>query len=423
MPLCTATAPAPSPSVGAGRAADAELFSVAPMMDYTDRHFRHMMRLVSRRAVLYSEMVVANAVHHTLGQMQTGSNEPMIDRWYACSDGHDFGAPRDVLQLGGSEAFTLASASRSALAFPYSAINLNCGCPSERVAGAGAFGASLMRNPEHVASLCAAMGEAVGGKIPITVKCRIGVDDDDSYEQLRNFVDVVSGAGVSHFIVHARKAILNMKLTPAENRVVPPLRHDIVHALVADYESQGIRFTLNGGIGSLPDAEKHLTASPRLEGIMIGRDVCNRPFYYAHVDRVLYSATGAPLADGGLAPSRGEVLTAYAAYAREQLRLGARENGLIKPIHNLFFGVQGARAFRRHLSVLVQEKGARAAVLSFEEAAAHCIPDYAMSVRADAEAWDAPEREWDGVARPPYGGDEGKEPQQRLAVEPGCAAA
>jgi tRNA-dihydrouridine synthase A len=376
-----------------------ELFSVAPMMEYTDRHFRHMMRLVTSRAVLYSEMVVSNAVHHNRGTANG------IDRWYACTDGAEFGGPRDVLQLGGSDPLTLATASREALAYPYSAINLNCGCPSERVAGSGAFGASLMRDPHHVAKLCDAMAEATRGALPITVKCRIGVDDDDSYESLRGFVDAVSAAGVRHFIVHARKAILNMKLTPAENRVVPPLKHEYVHALASDYATAGVRFTLNGGIGSLGDAAAHLARSPNLAGIMIGRDVVNRPFYYAHADRVLYAAAddaraearggrdGAASVAGSVAPSRAEVLTSYAAYARAQLAAGARESALIKPVHNLFHGAPGARAFRRELARVQAEEGGRAAVYAFEEAARKCVPEPFMAARADADAWDAPERE------------------------------
>lgn len=374
-PICTAST---------ARDGSGELFSVAPMMEYTDRHFRHMMRLVSSRAVLYTEMVVSNAVVHNSGD---------LDRWYGCTDGHDFGAPRDVLQLGGSDAALLASASRAALAYPYSAINLNCGCPSERVAGSGAFGASLMRKPEHVASLCAAMADATGGVLPITVKCRIGVDDDDSYEQLCAFVDAVSAAGVRHFIVHARKAILNMKLSPADNRKIPPLRPEVVHALVADYADKGVRFTLNGGLGGLADAAAHLHASPRLAGVMVGRDVVNRPFHYAHTDRVLYGAASAASSSARPAPCRGDVLSGYAAYAREQLALGSRESCLLKPVHNLFHGAPGARSFRRRLAQITEEQGAREAVLRMEEAATACVPQAVLTERADERARDAPERE------------------------------
>ncbi|KAG8462225.1 hypothetical protein KFE25_012045 [Diacronema lutheri] len=384
-PLCTVAAPAPAPPVAV--APVDETLSVAPMMDYTCRHFRHLMRLLSSRAVLYTEMVVANAVQHNLGD---------LERWYGCTDGHEHGAPRDVLQLGGSDAAMLALASRAALAYPYSAINLNCGCPSERVAGSGAFGASLMRDPAHVAALCAAMADATGGALPISVKCRIGVDDDDSYEQLRAFVDAVSaGGGVRHFIVHARKAILNMKLSPADNRKIPPLRPELVHALVADYAGAGLRFTLNGGITSLTDARAQLDASPRLAGVMIGRDVINRPFYYAHADRVLY---GCADARARAPPSRGDVLAAYAAYARQQLQLGARESGLLKPVHNLFHGEAGGRAFRRQLARTLDEHGARAAVLALEDVAAACVPDRVLSARADERAPDAPEREAERAA-------------------------
>jgi tRNA-dihydrouridine synthase A len=351
------------------------------MMEYTDRHFRHLLRLLSKRAVLYSEMVVSNAVHHN---RQTTAG---IDRWYSCTDGWELGGPRDVLQLGGSDAEMLASAATEALAYPYSAINLNCGCPSERVAGSGAFGASLMRDPAHVASLCAAMGEATRGELPITVKCRIGVDDDDSYEQLARFVEIVSGAGVSHFIVHARKAILNMKLTPHENRVVPPLKYEHVHRLVADFESARVQFTLNGGICALPEVAAQLAISPQLAGVMVGRDVVNRPWHYAHVDRLLHG--DAP--HGGR--TRESVLQQYAKYAEAELRAGARETALLKPVHNLFHGTPGARAFRRQLAALQAERGAAYAVRSLVETAASCIPEAVLRACADADASDAPERE------------------------------
>lgn len=405
-PRCAA--PAPPSAVGE------ELFSVAPMMDYTDRHFRHLMRLLSRRAVLYTEMVVANAVVH---------NGADLGRWYGCTDGAELGGPRDVLQLGGSDEAMLASAARAALGFPYSAINLNCGCPSERVAGSGAFGASLMRSPSRVASLCSAMLHATGGALPVTVKCRIGVDDDDSYEQLRAFIDAVSAAGVSHFVVHARKAILNAKLSPADNRRIPPLRPELVHALAADYS--GLRFTLNGGIGGLADAAAHLRASPSLAGVMVGRDVVSRPFHYAHADRLLYGQQQ----EGGEAPPppcRGEVLAAYAAYARAQLGLGARESGLLKPVHNLCHGAQGARAFRRRLAQLSEERGAAQAVLRMEEEAAACIPHEVLSQRADEHAWDAPEREARGGGSA-AGAEEAEADGQRrgaeLQLQGGCAGA
>lgn len=208
-----------SPSTPAAWLPD-ERISLAPMMEYTDRSLRFLLRLLSRRMVLYTEMVVSTALHY---------NEEMRDRSLR------FNAPDEhpvVLQLGGADAAMLKEASRLALPYGYDAINLNCGCPSERVSGSGCFGAALMREPQLVAELCTAMGEGVEGQVPITVKCRIGVDDDDSYAQLAEFVRVVSKQSpVRHFVVHARKAILG-GLSPEQNRKVPPLKYPYVYRLV-----------------------------------------------------------------------------------------------------------------------------------------------------------------------------------------------
>lgn len=197
-----------------------ERISLAPMMEYTDRHLRFLLRLLSRRMVLYTEMVVSTALHF---------NEELRDRSLR------FNAPDEhpvVLQLGGADPAMLKEASRLALPYGYDAVNLNCGCPSERVSGSGCFGAALMREPQLVAELCTAMGEGVEGRVPITVKCRIGVDDDDSYEQLAEFIRVVSEESpVRHFVVHARKAILG-GLSPEQNRKVPPLKYPYVYRLV-----------------------------------------------------------------------------------------------------------------------------------------------------------------------------------------------
>ncbi len=190
------------------------------MMEYTDRHLRFLLRLLSHRMVLYTEMITSQTLHF---------NPEARDRFLR------FNAPEEhpvVLQLGGADPALLREASSLALPYKYDAINLNCGCPSERVSGAGCFGAALMREPRQVAELCTAMEEGAGGEVPITVKCRIGVDDDDSYEQLAEFVRVVSeGSGVRHFVVHARKAILG-GLSPEQNRKVPPLKYPFVYRLV-----------------------------------------------------------------------------------------------------------------------------------------------------------------------------------------------
>jgi hypothetical protein len=198
-----------------------ERLSLAPMMEYTDRHLRFLLRLLSTRMVLYTEMITAMALVHC--------SDDARDRFLRFNDP---GEHPVVLQLGGSDAAMLREAARMALPYGYDAINLNCGCPSERVSGSGCFGAALMREPQLVAELCRAMGEGAEGKVPITVKCRIGVDDDDSYEQLARFVKVVSeGSPVRHFVVHARKAILG-GLSPEQNRKVPPLKYPYVYRLV-----------------------------------------------------------------------------------------------------------------------------------------------------------------------------------------------
>ena len=318
------------------------LFSVAPMMEYTDRHQRRLQRLLTRRAVLYTEMVTTNALVRS---------EDMLRFLRA-----DFEAESPlVLQLGGSDPQQMLKAARAAYAYGYREINLNVGCPSEKVAGAGCFGAALMLNPPLVVALCTSIAEATGR--PATVKCRIGVDDQDSYPHLAAFVQSVSeGAGVRHFIVHARKAVLNANFSPHDNRTIPPLRYDVVRSLVRDFPH--LHFTLNGGVGSLEEAiallrahdwgkEEHAarddsanrphcagsvehedihsngdgfsnryehsgsssssssggchggtgftrdggissTAVPLLAGVMVGRAVVNAPFNWSQVDSAIY---------------------------------------------------------------------------------------------------------------------------------------
>lgn len=201
-----------------------------------------------------------------------------------------------VLQLGGADPEQLRAAAAIAEPWGYTALNLNCGCPSDRVAGSGCFGASLMREPALVADCCAAMAEGSRGRIPVTVKCRIGVtddknrasviDDEPTYERLHHFVSTVHrGGGVRHFALHARKAVLG-GLSPAQNRQIPPLRYGLVHRLAADFPE--LSFSLNGGVTSLDEAAEHLGDGSPLTGVMVGRAVVNRPWEFATTDTALY---------------------------------------------------------------------------------------------------------------------------------------
>jgi len=334
------------------------------------RHLRFLLRLLSKRMVLYTEMITAPTLYH---------NEESRDRFLR------FNSPAEhpvVLQLGGSDPEQLAEASRLASPYKYNAMNLNCGCPSERVSGKGCFGAALMREPERVAELCTAMSEGSQGKIPVTVKCRIGVDDDDSYEQLARFVETVSGASpVRHFLVHARKAILG-GLSPDQNRKVPPLKYPFVYRLSREFPH--LRFTLNGGVLSYEDVAEHLREG--VHGVMIGRAVVARPFYWSDVDaRVFGSADGNP----GL--TRREVLDRYGAYAQEEeARGGARMRRLlIKPVHNLFAGEPMGKRFRATLDQALLEPSLD--VRQVLERATAVMPAALLEVLPGSAAIPAPE--------------------------------
>lgn len=246
-------------------------FSVAPMMDYTDAHQRYLMRLLSKHAVLYTEMVTSYALVHN----------PTPERFLRAT--LPFEEPV-VLQLGGSDPEYMRKAARLAFDYGYREFNINAGCPSEKVAGAGNFGASLMLNPQLVGQLVSVIKEETG--CPVTVKCRIGVNDNDSYEELARFVDGVRSIGdVSHFIVHARKAILGKKFTPADNRKIPPLKYDYVHKLVRDFPQ--LRFTINGGFLALPECKEQVDKYG-VHGVMVGRAVTSYPFVWRNVDSVMY---------------------------------------------------------------------------------------------------------------------------------------
>jgi len=303
----------------------AHRFSVAPMMDWTDRHCRVLHRLLTRHTLLYTEMVTADAVLH-------GDRERLI--------GFSDAEHPVALQLGGSDPVKLTDAARIGAEFGYDEINLNVGCPSDRVQS-GRFGACLMREPHLVADCVGAMLEAV--TIPVTVKCRIGVDDQDPETALPALVDACAQAGITNFIVHARKAML-AGLSPKENRDVPPLNYPLVYAMKA--ARPHLTISLNGGIGSLDEAAAHLAY---VDGVMLGRAAYQTPALLAEVDARFF---------GGKACDIGTAVEAYCAYIAAGLAEGVPLNAMTKHMLGLFHGRPGARLFRRHLSENATRRGA-----------------------------------------------------------------
>jgi len=297
----------------------ARRFSVAPMMDWTDRHCRFFLRLISARALLYTEMVTTSAVIH-------GSREKLI--------GFDPAEQPVALQLGGSDPCQLAEAARIAEDFGYAEINLNVGCPSDRVQS-GRFGACLMAQPALVASCVAAMRGAVS--VPVTVKCRIGIDDQDSGQDLELFISTVAMGGCETFIIHARKAWLE-GLSPKQNRDVPPLDYTRVYRLKAAHPE--LEICVNGGIETLGGAEAHLD---HVDGVMLGRAVYHNPYLLAEVDNRIFG-------ESTNAPTREEVFDRYTVYAGQHLRDGTRLHHLTRHILGLYHGQPGARAYRRFLT-------------------------------------------------------------------------
>jgi tRNA-dihydrouridine synthase A len=302
------------------------------MMDWTDRHCRFFHRLLSARAVLYTEMVTAEAVLR-------GDRDRLLG----------FGPEEHpvALQLGGSEPARLAEAAAIGAGYGYDEINLNVGCPSDRVQE-GRFGACLMAEPDLVARCVRAMRARAG--VAVTVKCRIGIDDQDSEAGLERFVAAVADAGCRTFIVHARKAWLG-GLSPKENRNVPPLDYGRVYRLKAAHPE--LEIVLNGGIGSLAEAEAHLR---HVDGVALGRAAYQNPYLLAEADRRLLASARAPL-------SRRQVLEALLPYAERHVHGGGRLNNIARHILGLYHGQPRARAFRRHLSERAPREGAGAEVL------------------------------------------------------------
>jgi tRNA-dihydrouridine synthase A len=294
-------------------------FCVAPQMDWTDRHCRFFHRLLSRHARLYTEMVTVPAVLH-------GKREQLL--------AFDPSEHPVAVQLGGSDPAGLAKAARIGEDWGYDEINLNVGCPSDRVQ-VGSFGACLMAEPALVADCVAAMRAAV--RVPVTVKCRIGIDDQDSEADLDRFIDTVAGAGCDTFIVHARKAWLK-GLSPKENREIPPLDYGRVARLKA--RRPELTIVLNGGITSIDAAEGHLTT---FDGVMLGRAAYQTPYILAEVDRRLFG-------DAQPDPGRAEALEQLIPYIERHVAAGGRANNVLRHILGLYHGQPRARAFRRLLS-------------------------------------------------------------------------
>jgi tRNA-dihydrouridine synthase A len=317
------------------------------MMDWTDRHCRYFLRLLSRHTRLYTEMVNTGAILR------------------GDADRHLRFDPAEhpvALQLGGSEPQALGESAAVGAQYGYDEINLNCGCPSDRVQE-GRFGACLMAEPQRVAAAVAAM-RAAG--VPATVKCRIGIDDSEDYVFLRAFIETVAAAGCEVFVVHARKAWLS-GLSPKENREVPPLRYEQVYRLKQEFPQ--LTIAINGGIRTLEDCERHLE---HVDGVMLGREAYENPYFLAQVDQRLFG-------DSRPAPTRAEALLGMRRYVEQELAQGTSLGQITRHILGLYRGLPGGRAYRRHLSEHAHRKGAGWQVI--EDALALTLPraDHAAS--------------------------------------------
>lgn len=300
---------------------------VAPMLDWSDKHCRYFHRLLSAHAVLYTEMVTTGALINGDRQRHLGFNQQE----------HPV-----ALQLGGSSVQDLTDCSKMAEDYGYDEVNLNVGCPSDRVQN-GRFGACLMAEPQLVADCISAMQVAV--KIPVTVKSRIGIDNQDSYEELAHFISTVAAGGCDTFIIHARKAWLS-GLSPKQNREVPPLRYDVVQKIKQDFPQ--LEIIINGGITTLQQTEELLHS---VDGVMIGREAYHNPYLLMDVDKMIYQQESS-------LKTRHEVALALIPYIQDQLAEGVRLHSITRHILGLFHGVSGARAWRRHLSVYAPKVGA-----------------------------------------------------------------
>jgi tRNA-dihydrouridine synthase A len=301
--------------------------SIAPMMDHTDRHFRYFMRIISPNALLYTEMITTGALIH-------GDRKRFLEH-------HTDEYPL-AIQLGGSEPEDLATCAVIAEESGFNEVNLNVGCPSDRVQS-GRFGACLMAEPELVAEGIAKMSQRVD--IPVTVKTRIGIDDKDSYEELSTFINTVKQAGCNTFVIHARKAWLN-GLSPKENREVPPLQYETVYQLKKDFPE--LEFVINGGF---TERDAIMEQYQHVDGVMIGRAAYQNPYLLAELELALFT-TETPLL------TRNEILQRFIEYIQQNLDVGVYLGHMTRHILGLFLGQPGARAYRRYISENAYKEGA-----------------------------------------------------------------
>ena len=309
------------------------IISIAPMMDWSDRHYRFFMRLITKRALLYTEMITTGAIIH-------GDRDRFL-RYNA--EEHPI-----AIQLGGSDPEQLEKCATIVTDYGYDEINLNVGCPSDRVQS-GRFGACLMAEPDLVAECVASMKNKTD--LPITVKTRLGIDDRDSYEELYEFVKKVSESGCETFILHARKAWLK-GLSPKENRNIPPLQYDVVYQIKKDFPD--LEILINGGVKTMREIDTHLQ---QIDGAMIGREAYHNPYILAEVDQLFYKENTTPL-------SRSEVIDQFIEYADQQIENGVHIKHMTRHILGLFQGQPGAKKWRRYISENAYKKGANSDVIT-----------------------------------------------------------
>lgn len=299
--------------------------SIAPMMQYTDMHDRYLLRLISKKVFLYTEMVTTGAILYgkCFHQLEFNKEEHPV-----------------AIQLGGSDVDDLVKSAKIAEDYGYDEINLNVGCPSDRVQK-GRFGACLMLEPEHVAECLNAMQTNV--KVPVTIKCRLGVDHHEDYEFLYNFVNIVQDAGVKHFIIHARNGILK-GLSPRQNRHIPPLKYDYVYQLKKDFPNLNI--TINGGIKTIDECKDHLKY---VDGVMIGRAAYENPFLIKDIDTELYGIESN-------INSKKSILNQYLDYVEDKLQEGHDLSRMMKHLFGLSRGDKFAKSFRIKILEVIKKE-------------------------------------------------------------------
>ena len=299
--------------------------SIAPMMQYTDMHDRYLLRLISKKVFLYTEMVTTGAILYgkCFHQLEFNKEEHPV-----------------AIQLGGSDVNDLVKSAKIAEDYGYDEINLNVGCPSDRVQK-GRFGACLMLEPDHVAECLNAMQANV--KVPVTIKCRLGVDHHEDYEFLYNFVNIVQNAGIKHFIIHARNGILK-GLSPRQNRHIPPLKYDYVYQLKKDFPSLNV--TINGGIKTIDECKEHLKL---VDGVMIGRAAYENPFLIKDIDTELYGIESN-------VNSKKSILNQYLDYVEEKLQEGHDLSRMMKHLFGLSRGDKFAKTFRIKILEVIKKE-------------------------------------------------------------------